>query len=156
MKGVVNNCFDFDFADGFAWDMVMVKKGQFHIIYNNLSYVADVVSHDKKTKTFEIQINNNVYRVLLKDHFDDLLSGLGIGLTAREKENDVKAPMPGRVVEVFVKEGQVVKEGDSLIVLEAMKMENIIKSSRDGVLKNIAVVRGESVEKNTVLLCYKD
>ena len=156
MKGVVNNCFDFDFADDLDWDIVMVKKGQFHIIYNNLSYVADVVSHDQKTKTFEIQINNNVYRVLIKDRFDDLLLGLGISLTAREKENDVKAPMPGRVVEVFVKEGQVVKKGDSLIVLEAMKMENIIKSSRDGVLKNIAVVSGESVEKNTVLLCYQD
>ena len=71
------------------------------------------------------------------------------------KDNDVKAPMPGRVIEILVKKGDIVSEGDSLIVLEAMKMENIIKSTREGVLKNIQVIEGNNVEKNAILLSFK-
>ena len=71
------------------------------------------------------------------------------------KDNDVKALMPGRVLEICVKEGDIVGDGESLSVLEAMKMENIIKSTRGGVLKHIQANEGDSVEKNAVLLSYE-
>ena len=91
----------------------------------------------------------------LKDHFDELLHDLGMDVVSFDKDNDIKAPMPGRILEVLVKERDSVVEGDNLIVLEAMKMENIIKSTRRGVLKHIQVAEGDSVEKNDVLLSFE-
>ncbi len=64
----------------------------------------------------------------------------------------VKSPMPGTILSVPVKAGQSVKTGDVLVVLEAMKMENEIKASRDAVVASVAVSKGESVETGTVLV----
>ena len=155
MKGVVNTRFDFELDEVVIWDIVEVKKGRFHIVYNNKSFVADILTHDRKNKSFEIIINNNAYSVKLKDRFDELLHDLGMDVGNSNKDNDVKAPMPGRVLEILVKEGDAVAEGDGLIILEAMKMENIIKSTREGVLKHIQAAEGDSVEKNAVLLSYE-
>ena len=156
MKGIVNNRFNFDLNDNKNWDVLEVKKGQFHIVYNNKSFVADVLSHDKTSKTFEIQINSNTYMVQLKDRFDELLHDLGMDVGNSNKDNDVKAPMPGRVLEILVKTGSSISEGEGLVVLEAMKMENIIKSTREGVLKQIHINEGDSVQKNAVLLSFED
>jgi biotin carboxyl carrier protein len=71
-----------------------------------------------------------------------------------KKVNDVKAPMPGMVFNVLVSEGQDIKKGDPLIVLEAMKMENVLKSPTDGTVKKIAVTKGVAVEKNQVLIQF--
>ena len=155
MKGTVNTRFDFELDEVVNWDIVEVKNGRFHIVYNSKSFVADVLTHDRKNKSFEIIINNNTYSVQLKDRFDELLHDLGMDVGNSNKDNDVKAPMPGRVLEILVKEGDAVAEGDGLIVLEAMKMENIIKSTREGVLKHIQAAEGDSVEKNAVLLSYE-
>tara|TARA_Y100000385_G_scaffold244679_1_gene262930 strand:- start:86 stop:553 length:468 start_codon:yes stop_codon:yes gene_type:complete len=155
MKGIVNKRFEFELNKDVNWDVVEVKKGQFHIVLNEKSFVADVLNYDKKAKTFEIQINNNSYTVQLKDRFDDLLHDLGMDISNANKDNEVKAPMPGRVLEILVKEGDSVSEGDGLLILEAMKMENIIKSTREGVLKQIQAAEGDSVEKNAVLLSYE-
>ena len=155
MKGVVNTRFDFELDEVVIWDIVEVKKGRFHIVYNNKSFVADILTHDRKNKSFEIIINNNAYSVQLKDRFDELLHDLGMDVGNSNKDNDVKAPMPGRVLEILVREGDAVAEGDGLIILEAMKMENIIKSTRKGVLKHIQAAEGDSVEKNAVLLSYE-
>ena len=71
-----------------------------------------------------------------------------------KKAADLKAPMPGLVVEVSVSEGQEIKKGDKLVVLEAMKMENILKSPADGVVKKVNVKKGNTVEKNEVLILF--
>ena len=155
MKSVVNNRFNFELNKEANWRLVEIKKDRFHIIYKNKSFIVDVLKHNKKSKSFEIAINNSTYSVQLKDQFDELLNDLGMDVGNSNKDNDVKAPMPGRVIEILVKKGDFVSEGDSLIVLEAMKMENIIKSTREGVLKNIQVIEGNNVEKNAILLSFK-
>lgn len=155
MKSVVNKRFNFKLNKEVNWSLVEIKKDLFHIIYKKKSFVVDILTHDRKNKYFEIIINNNVYSVQLKDHFDELLHDLGMDVVSFDKDNDVKAPMPGRILEVLVKERASVVEGDNLIVLEAMKMENIIKSTRRGVLKHIQVAEGDSVEKNAVLLSFE-
>jgi pyruvate carboxylase subunit B len=65
---------------------------------------------------------------------------------------EVKAPMPGLVVDVIVQPGQEVKAGQGLVIIEAMKMENEIRSPVDGKVKQIRVEKGAAVEKDTVLL----
>ena len=68
------------------------------------------------------------------------------------KVNHIKAPMPGLIIDLRVKEGDTVKPGDALLILEAMKMENMIKASAESVVKSVKVKKGDSVEKNQVLI----
>ena len=118
MKGIVNSQFNFEIKDGEDWDIVKTKDGLFNIIYKEKSFIANVLSHDKKNKVFEIVINNNHYKVQLKDSFDEALIRLGVEHQEVDKDKAVVSPMPGKVVEVFVGAGDSVDEGDSLIVLE--------------------------------------
>jgi biotin carboxyl carrier protein len=90
--------------------------------------------------------------VALKEKLDLMLEKMGIANGSASKINNVKAPMPGLIIDLKVKAGDVVKAGEPLLILEAMKMENILKSSREGVIKNVKVKKGESVEKGQVLL----
>ena len=135
-----------------SWDLVTIGDGHFHILYNQKSYRAEVVKHDAATKSFTIKLNGKIFTVALKDKFDLLLEKMGMNNGATNKVNNVKAPMPGLIIELKVKEGDTVKQNDPLIILEAMKMENIIKSAGDGVVKTIKVKKGQSVEKNQVLI----
>jgi biotin carboxyl carrier protein len=68
--------------------------------------------------------------------------------------NELKAPMPGMVLKIMVNAGDEVKKGDSLLVLEAMKMENNIKALGDGVVTAIPIKAGDKVEKNQVLIKF--
>jgi biotin carboxyl carrier protein len=90
--------------------------------------------------------------VQLKDRFDQLLEQMGMSGAASAKINDIKAPMPGLIVGVSVQPGDVVKKGDAVLILEAMKMENLIKSPGEGTIRAIRVAKGDRVEKNQVLI----
>lgn len=156
MKAAVNEQFDFSFEEtNFDWDCVAVKDGQFHILHKGRSYMADVVAHNTAEKSFVIRINNSNYHVQLQDQYDELLKSLGMDNLNSQKESDIKAPMPGRVLDVLVAPGQSVAKGDGVLVLEAMKMENIIKSPTDGIIKSIAVQKDLAVEKNEVLVEFE-
>ena len=71
---------------------------------------------------------------------------------AASGEFNLKAPMPGLIVAVPVAEGQPVKKGDNLVILESMKMQNELKSSREGVVTRVKVKAGDSVEQNQTLV----
>lgn len=129
-------------------------NGHLHFIYKNKSYNAEVVSEDSVDKSAVVKINGNLYGVNIEDQFDSLLKALGMSGAAGKAIAEVKAPMPGLVLSVGVTEGQEVKKGDSLLVLEAMKMENMLKSATDGVVKKIFVLKGDKVEKNQVLITF--
>jgi len=136
----------------FDWDAIQLSEGHFHILHDKKSYRAEVVKADKATKTFILKINNHLHTVELKDKFDLLLEKLGMSNGATHKVNNVKAPMPGLIIDLKVQAGDQVKAGDPLLILEAMKMENILKSPGDGVVKTVKVKKGDTVEKNQVLI----
>lgn len=136
----------------FNWDIVKLAEGYFHILHNKKSYKAEVVKADKSAKTFTFKINNHTHTVEVKDKFDLLLEKLGMNSATSGKVNNIKAPMPGLIIEMKVAVGDTVKAGDQLLILEAMKMENILKSPGDGVVKSVKVKKGDTVEKNQVLI----
>lgn len=133
-------------------DFVRIKENIYHIIINNKSVTAEILSADFRSKEFKVRINNNIYTVEAGDKYDELLKKMGFDNKSNIKAGDIKAPMPGLVLEVKVAEGQQVAKGDPVVVLEAMKMENILKASSDGVVKRVAVTKGDKVEKNDILV----
>ena len=136
----------------FDWNLLKISDQNFHILVENRSYNVEVVSADAKSKSFCFKINGRKYVVDLKDKFDLLLEKMGMNSNSANKINSIKAPMPGLIIDLRVKEGDEVKVGDALLILEAMKMENIIKASGDSIVKAVKVKKGQSVEKNQVLI----
>ncbi|MEK6780811.1 MAG: acetyl-CoA carboxylase biotin carboxyl carrier protein subunit [Bacteroidota bacterium] len=136
----------------FQWDKTIISDGYFHILYQKKSYRAEVVTLDKTIKTFTFKINERMYTVDLKDKFDLLLEKMGMNGSGSGKINNIKAPMPGLIIGLKVKAGDVVRQGDQLLILEAMKMENILKSQGEGTVKNVTVKKGDTVEKGQVLV----
>lgn len=134
------------------WDLVKISDNLFHILLKNRSYRAEVVSIDSGAKSVVLKINGRIYPVEIKNKFDLLLDEMGINSGTAGKVNNVKAPMPGLIIDLRVKQGDSVKMGDPLLVLEAMKMENVLKATGDGTVKSIKVKRGDSVEKNQVMI----
>ncbi len=139
----------------FSFDIININKKTFHILNNNKSYNAEIVNIDYKNKKAKIKINSNIYDLNINDDIDILLKSLGMSNLTKQKVNNIKAPMPGMVYKILVKNGQQVKTGDILIVLEAMKMENNLKSPTDGTIKKIICKEGTSVEKNEILLEFE-
>jgi biotin carboxyl carrier protein len=137
-----------------SWDLVKVRERHYHVIHNNRSYNLELVSIDTETKTVKLKLNNKPAELVLKDSLDLLLDKLGMGAMQQVALKEVKAPMPGLILEIKVKEGDDVQKGDTLIILEAMKMENSIKSSGAATVKSIKVKKGESVEKNQVMIQF--
>jgi len=137
-----------------ATDMKQLNIASWHIINELNSYNAEVVSFNAAEKTAEIKVNNNLYTITAKDQFDILLDKLGLSNLTSAKVSEVKAPMPGLVLKVLVTEGSEIKKGDNLFILEAMKMENIIKATADVTVKTVKIKPGDKVEKNQVLLLF--
>ena len=135
-----------------SFDLLEVKKNSFHVIRDNRSFNVEVVNHNAAEKSFQVKVNGTIYSVTVKDKYDELLHQLGLDKAMANQVSNIKAPMPGLVLNVLVGEGTAVKKGDALLVLEAMKMENILKSPADGTVKRISVKKGMAVEKNQVLI----
>lgn len=145
------------FLDGIEanFDLQEINAHTVHILYENKSYMAEVVSIDRIQKKAVVKINNNEYTVALKDQYDTLLASMGLQISKISALDVLKAPMPGLVLDIRVKVGEKVKKGHNLLVLEAMKMENIIKTADDVIIKSIEVEKGSIVEKNQILLTFE-
>ncbi len=137
------------------FEKVDLNKNSSHFIYQNKSYTIEVEEIDPVEKIAVIKVNGNSYSLTIKNQLDQLLKQLGMDNLTANKILQVKAPMPGLVLNVLVIEGAEVKKGDNLLVLEAMKMENMIKSPTDGVIKKIAVKQGDKIEKNELLISFQ-
>lgn len=136
------------------WDLQWISDRKIHLIYDNKSIEAELISIDKETKSVQIKLGNKISTLLLKDRFDLLLEQLGMNNIASQALKEIKAPMPGLILELKVKPGDEVKKGDVVLILEAMKMENILKSPGDGIVKAVKVSLHQSVEKNQVLIQF--
>lgn len=134
------------------WDIQALPNNSFSIIANNKSYVAYLEGIDRARKTMDLRIENNIYNVKIQEPIDLLLAKMGLDISKTQKVEPIKAPMPGLVLKVIVSEGQSIKKGEPVLILEAMKMENVFKASADATVKAIKINEGQAVEKGEVLI----
>ena len=101
-----------------------------------------------------MRINGVRKEVRVLDERTKLLEKMGMSVSMDQTSSDVKAPMPGKVLQVLVNEGDEVQEGQPLLVLEAMKMENIIKAVAEAEVKTVPITEGQAVEKGALLVGF--
>jgi acetyl/propionyl-CoA carboxylase alpha subunit len=142
-------------GENFSCDLLDSGSNRFHVIRDNKSYELEILDADLEAKTMLVKVNGRDYEVALNDRYDELLKSLGMDKVLGAKVNEMKAPMPGLVLDIRVSEGQALAKGEAIIVLEAMKMENILKSPADVTVKKIIAKKGNAVEKNQVLVTFE-
>jgi biotin carboxyl carrier protein len=133
-------------------DIVPDGTGTYQILHKGRSFHAELLEANYAARQFSFRITGVKYTLHIADHYERLVKQLGLHVGSSQKQNTLKAPMPGLVLNVMVEPGQAVSKGDTLLILEAMKMENVIKAANDGVIKSISVQKGAAVEKGHLLL----
>lgn len=155
---VAGRAIDLEFGDG----EIMVNGVVHEVTFSRLSRsrIALIVdgrslvgiAYRTRSGSYVVHTEGDEFEVMLKDEKDLLLERFGFVATAESSLQQIRAPMPGLVLTLRVQEGQDVKAGDGLVVLEAMKMENELRAQADGVVKAIHVERGDAVGKNDLLI----
>ena len=138
-KGTIND-------QSFEWQIESIDSRTFHAIKNNKSYRIEVLNANPKSKAYSIKVNGKKIDLTIEDQFDQLLHRLGLDNLDSAKISEMKAPMPGLVLNINVAVGDTVAVNDAIMVLEAMKME---------IIKSIEVEKGVAVEKNQVLITFE-
>jgi len=135
-----------------AADLIKISDTEFNLLKDNRSVNAKLVDSDDSGKNFIIEIDGESFNITIKDELDQVMDKMGYSNVSSKQIKEIKAPMPGLVIDVSVKEGQDVKEGERILILEAMKMENSIMIHADATIKKISVSPGQAVDKGQVLV----
>mgnify|MGYP001116766729 CR=1 FL=1 len=156
-KVLVNNTQEFLIGEDRIQSLDILKGSDsaYHLLQGQKSILARVVESDFNNKTYTININSNNYTVQIKTPLDDLIKKMGYTTGSARVVNSITAPMPGIIIGIQVKKDQKVKEGDTLLILEAMKMENAILCPKDAKIKEVYVAVGDTVDKNKLLIALE-
>ncbi len=133
-------------------DVLESEAGVFHILQDGKSHMAKLIEADFNQKTLTLSINGNKYQLKIEDEYDALVKKMGLSVGGSQKLKNVKAPMPGLILDILIEPGQSVAKGDQLLILEAMKMENVLKAEGEGVVKSIETTKGSAVDKGQILI----
>jgi len=131
------------------------EEGHFyHLEKDGKIYNVQVLQGDDIKKP-KIRVNGVSYDSELIDKYDELVKKLGMENLTKVEIKELKSPMPGLVIKIDVKKGDVISVGDPIMILEAMKMENSIKSKGEGTIAEVYVKQGQAVEKNELLVRFE-
>ena len=136
-----------------------MKKYKFKIRGNE--YDAEILSFENNVA--EIEINGSHYKVELehevKKSKTPKLVRARVPVPSKKEQkitphatSNINAPLPGTIIKILIKEGDTVKRGATLLVMEAMKMENNILAEKDGLISKLHVSEGDTVLQNDTLL----
>lgn len=142
---------DFDSNDS-GMKIEKLVPGVYEVKKGGEKFIIEVLSVDTATKSISIRHQHSVHDLVFKNDLDLILDKMGIKRTVETLKKNITAPMPGKVIDVMAAEGKSVAKGEGILILEAMKMENVLKAEADCLIKKIIVQKGESVEKNQLLV----
>lgn len=155
-KVKVNGELDFEINEKQVdFSILPLPNNTYHTLAEHKSLDVKIVSEDFNKRTYCVELFGKVYEVYIGNPLDNLIEALGLETKEILRIDELKAPMPGLITEVRVATGDNVEEGQTLLVLNAMKMENSISSPRSGVIKSVEVTANEAVEKNQLLILFE-
>jgi biotin carboxyl carrier protein len=127
----------------------------FTLTFNGKDFFGEILEEKSEDHKLKIKINHRVFEVRKKGELDDLIAALGLDVPKIRKLKELQAPMPGRIVNIAVRIGQVLEVGDEILSLEAMKMENVLKAEGVGTVKAIHIATNDVVDKGSVLIEFE-
>jgi len=133
-----------------AYSLEVLNDGRYLLRLGLKTYTLDDITIDNRV--VHLSLNGQHYSVGIKDEQGLLLESLGFSQQLATAQNALKAPMPGKILDVLHQEGDKITKGEPLVILEAMKMENELTSPSDGEIDRVHVHPGDSVEKNATLI----
>lgn len=140
-------------SESISVDFVQVKPPNFFsFLVNNKSFDVEIT---KNSESYWVNLNGRKYECVLEDERLSRLREVAGFKKEVSHEKELKTPMPGLVLAIEVKEGDAVKTGQGIAIVEAMKMENELKAKFDGTVKKIKVKPGQAVDKDEVLVIFE-
>ncbi len=138
-----------------SWDWKQLAPGVFDVRMGNRNVRIERMDGPDEKGNVTIRVNGVVQALQVLGPQQLLLESMGMSANVETQEKHVESPMPGKILQVMVATGTEVDEGDPLLVLEAMKMENVIRAPRSGVIAVVQAQVGEAVEKAATLVTYE-
>ena len=158
ITGIINSVVQLDLSqrDFGKFKVIEINHSENEIILSNGSkkFECKILKENSIDQSYIVKINGEISTIRLIKQVEKTIEKLGIQKWSQKNINILKAPMPGLILDVVVKESDLVKKGDPVIILEAMKMENILSSPVDGIVKEIKVNPQQTVEKNNILIKF--
>jgi biotin carboxyl carrier protein len=130
-------------------DFRTLAPSLYSVITDSQSYELAI---EQTSEEIQVQLRGRLYSVNVLDERAQLLASRSGGIDTDSGEISIKSPMPGLIVAITVSEGQEIKSGQTIVILESMKMQNELKAPRDGVIQRISVTAGQTVEQNKLLI----
>lgn len=127
----------------------------FVVHFNGKSFNGEILEQNLENHTLKVKLNHRVFEIKRKYALLDLISQMGLDQQKVKKLKELASPMPGRVLKIMVKPGDEINTGDSLMSLEAMKMENILKSDGEGIVKDVFIKEQQVVNKGEILIEFQ-
>ena len=135
----------------YKYELIPFSNHSYLLKLNNK--IFGLTSEKLNCDLFKVLVNGNQFEVTVRTALQEkAFKLLESSASSHHHHLELKAPMPGLILKVRKRVGDHVELGDSVIILEAMKMENDIKSPASGIIENIFVTEGSAVEKGTLLL----
>ncbi len=138
-----------------SWDWKPIGEGVFDVRMGQRNLRVELVNGPDAQGHVLVRVNGVERQLQVLDRQKLLLDSLGMNSAESGVEMEVFAPMPGKVLSVEVSNNETVEEGQALLVLEAMKMENVIRAPRSGVIASVDASAGQAVEKGAALVTYE-
>lgn len=153
-KALVNSKSEFTITKEDLLQLDIIQNGEqsYHLIYENKSYQVELANVNLQEKRITFKLDDEQFDIQLEDQYDALIQKMGFNKSAGNDSKKMSAPMPGIVLDVLKKEGDIIEKGENVLILEAMKMENVLKAPSDGTIAKIEVSKGEAVDKGQMLI----
>ena len=128
------------------------NKGVYQVLKNGKSHQIYHIEQSIGGKKQILQVNDLNIDALILNPLDQQVESMGLSNIDEHKSKNIHAPMPGLILDIMCKEGEEIEEGNSLLILEAMKMENVIKAEGSGTIFKVHKAVGETVEKGQLII----
>lgn len=143
---------EFEYSTNDLEDIRILEDSDNKLIVQRGNSIHHLEIIDRKDKIFTVLYNDEVHQLTIMNSLDIKIDKMGMKDIHHDNEGELYAPMPGLVLKIHVKPGDQVEKEDSLITLEAMKMENLLVAATSGTIEKIEVSVGDSVDKQQLLL----
>jgi len=146
-----DDSFEVNTSEANSLDVIQTLDGA-HIIHEAQSIHIDSITAGTSLKEIHVSLDGQLFSFEIKDNLDQLMDEMGMDTVISKVQDNIKAPMPGLILDIMVNPGDSFEEGAPLLILEAMKMENVIKAESAGKVKEIHFEKGQTVDKGQIII----